>query len=44
MGKPLVGVGKPLIDIIKKVILVLTLLKGLRSVVEDLIKGLIEFK
>ena len=38
----LTGVGKPLINIIKKVILALTLLKGLKSVVEGLVKGLVE--
>ena len=38
----LVDMGRPLMDIIKKVILALILLKGLRSIVEGLVKGLME--
>ena len=38
----LVGVGRLLADIIKKVILALTLLKGLRNMVDGLVKGLVE--
>ena len=44
----LISVGKLLINIIKKIILVLILLKGLRSVVKglikNLVKNLVEFK
>ena len=41
---PSAGVGRPLADATKKVILALALLKGSRSVAEGLAEGLAEFK
>ena len=38
----LVGIRRPLINIIKKIILTLIVLKGLKSVVKNLIKDLVE--